>query len=40
MTDEYPKENCKKHPEEMWSWDGYCWICVECILEKSEENDD
>lgn len=32
MSEEYPEENCEYHPEEMWEWDGYCWICVKCIL--------
>lgn len=30
---DYPAENCHLHPNRMWEWDGYCWICVDCIVQ-------
>lgn len=35
MSNEYPKEPCKDHPKRMWEWDGYGWICIDCIFEPS-----
>jgi len=31
---EYPETNCEKHPDCLWEWDGYCWICIDCILNR------
>ncbi len=28
----YPANPCEEHPDCMWTWDGFCWICVDCIL--------
>lgn len=32
-ADDYPEENCSVHPNRMWEWDGYGWICVSCIVQ-------
>lgn len=37
MSDTYPETNCEKHPTRMWEWDGYCWVCPDCVLDKPKE---
>lgn len=37
---EYPETICLFHPNRMWEWDGYGWICAGCVLEPSEYRPD
>lgn len=34
----YPDEPCTNHPNGMWEWDGYGWICVECVLKRYNDS--
>ena len=31
-SDTYPEKPCNKHPRRMWEWDGYGWVCIDCVL--------
>lgn len=28
----YPTVNCPIHPNCLWEWDGYGWICSGCVI--------
>ena len=28
--DSYPKTDCPHHPDSLWEWDGFGWICSPC----------
>ena len=31
--EEYPEAGCTIHPDRLMEWDGYCYVCIECITE-------
>ena len=33
LSDSYPEKPCPHHPKRLWEWDGYDWICIDCILD-------
>lgn len=28
----YPKQDCPHHPNCLWEWDGYGWVCSGCVI--------
>jgi hypothetical protein len=32
VPDGYPESKCPSHPDLMWEWDGYGWICSGCVV--------